>query len=111
MAGPAQPFVRTVHLRQKGDIGRRILGSEALPAIRLRLHFSGLSVRPNQPRNLRHAQSGDLAQIRSDRASLLLPLLMILLLDKHLFDPVVNLSTVLPAELDLRAGLQELVDL
>jgi hypothetical protein len=108
---PAQPLVRAVHLRQQRDVGGRVFGGEPLPPIDLRLHFPGPGMRSNQPRNLRQAQPGDLAQVGPDRAPLLLPLLLVLLVDQHLFDPDVYLRAALTAELDARAGFQKVVDL
>jgi hypothetical protein len=52
---PAQPLVCAVHLRQQRNVAGRVFGSEPLPPIDLRLHFSGLSMRSNQSRNLRQA--------------------------------------------------------
>jgi hypothetical protein len=103
--------VRAIHLRQQGDVGGCVLGGEPLPSIDRRLHFPGLGIGSNQPRDLRQAQAGDFAQVRPDGASLLPSLLMVLLVDQHLFDPVVHLCAALPAELDPRAALQKLVDL
>ncbi len=111
MAGPLKPLVCAVYLRQQRDVGGRVLGGEPLPPIALRLYFPGLGMRPNQPRDLRQAQPGDLAQVRPDRTSLLLPLLLVFLVDQHLFDPGVHLRAALTAELDPRAGLQKLADL
>jgi hypothetical protein len=64
---PAQTLVRAIHLRQQRSVGGRVFGGEPLPPIDLRLHFPGLSMRSNQPRNLRQAQAGDLAQVGADR--------------------------------------------
>ena len=108
---PAQPLVRAIHLRQQRYIGGRVLDGEPLPPIDLRLYSPGPRMCPNQPRDLRHAQAPDLAQVRSDRPFLLFPLLLIFLANQHLFDPAVNLRATFSAELDLRAGLQKLVDL
>ena len=108
---PAQPLVRAVHLRQQRDVVGSVLDSETLPPIDSCFHFPGLRMRSNQSRDLRHAQPGDLAQVRSNRSFFLLSPLLIFLADEHLLDPAVNFRSALPAEFDPRTALQELVDL
>src|SRR6202040_1150705 len=67
---PTQALVRPIHFGQKHDVCRAVLLREAAPPEWLGLHFPGLHVLPRQPRDLRQAPPGGLAQIRWDRSPL-----------------------------------------
>ncbi len=66
------------------------------------------TVLPDQSRQLRQAQPGDLAQVGPNQAPMLFALSEVLRLDQRLLQPGIDFASVLSGEPDLLAGAEKL---
>jgi hypothetical protein len=108
---PAQPMVRPIQFRQQRDVLAAVLARKPPPPVRRRDHHSPGPVLPDQPRHLRQAQSGYLAQVGSHHSPPFFVLHGVLLSHQHALHPSVPLLPLLPLEGDPLAAFQELLDL
>ena len=108
---PAQSLVGAVHICQQAYIAVGVLADELVAPVPSQLDGSGREVHLDQPRGLRHAQSGHFAQVGADGAALLLALPCVLLRDQQLLRKRVPFGAALPGKFDGVAQFQKLADL
>ena len=100
-----------VHRRQQFDVGGRVLAGKAMPPVAGGSEFSALPVVPDQPRDLRPAESGHLDQILPQQPFGGAVLAAVALLAKRVRHPGVDLGPPFAFESNLLAGVEKLLDL
>src|SRR5579885_2635921 len=109
---PTEPAVSPIHLGQQLHIPAPVLDPKAMPPVRFGPHHSVLPVLANQPRQLRQAQPGHLAQVGANRPAPLLALFgCVLLSHQHPLYKLVSLGSALARKFDGLVAFEKFLDL
>ena len=103
--------MRLVHARQQLDVGCRVPADEPVPPIAALLHHPALVVPPDQPRHLRPAQTGHLAQVLPQHSLGFARLPAVFLLHQGQRHPLVNLLPFACFKSEFFTGFQKRPDL